>query len=56
MPGDETSASENWPRCLAIVPAFNECAAIASVVEDLNALHWVDVVVIDDGSGDGTAA
>ena len=38
------------------MPAFNECAAIASVVADLNALHWVDVVVIDDGSGDGTAA
>jgi glycosyltransferase involved in cell wall biosynthesis len=38
------------------VPAFNERAAIASVVADLRALSWVDIVVIDDGSGDGTAA
>jgi glycosyltransferase involved in cell wall biosynthesis len=56
VPGDKTSARENWPRCLAIVPAFNERAAIASVIEELRALPWVDVVVIDDGSGDGTAA
>jgi glycosyltransferase involved in cell wall biosynthesis len=38
------------------VPAFNERAAIASVIADLRALAWVDIVVIDDGSGDGTAA
>jgi hypothetical protein len=52
----ETSASESRPRCIAIVPAFNERAAIASVIADLRALPWVDIVVIDDGSGDGTAA
>ena len=52
----ETSASESRPRCLAIVPAFNERAAIASVIADLRALSWIDIVVIDDGSGDGTAA
>jgi glycosyltransferase involved in cell wall biosynthesis len=56
VPGHETSASHKRPRCLAIVPAFNERAAIASVVADLRALPWIDVVVIDDGSGDGTAA
>lgn len=38
------------------MPAFNERAAIASVIADLRALRWVDIVVIDDGSGDGTAA
>jgi glycosyltransferase involved in cell wall biosynthesis len=54
--GPETSASENRLRCLAIVPAFNERAAIASVIEELRAIPWLDVVVIDDGSGDGTAA
>jgi glycosyltransferase involved in cell wall biosynthesis len=52
----ETSASDSWPRCLAIVPAFNERAAIAAVIADLHALPWLDIVVIDDGSGDGTAA
>jgi len=56
VPGPETHASENRLRCLAIVPAFNERAAIASVVQELTALSWLDVVVIDDGSGDGTAA
>ena len=52
----ETSAGENRLRCLAIVPAFNERAAIAAVIAELRALPWLDVVVIDDGSGDGTAA
>jgi glycosyltransferase involved in cell wall biosynthesis len=56
VPGHETSASQRRPRCLAIVPAFNERVAIASVIADLKAYPWVDVVVIDDGSGDGTAA
>jgi glycosyltransferase involved in cell wall biosynthesis len=55
VPGSETSASENRLRCLAIVPAFNERAAIASVIAALRELPWLDVVVIDDGSGDGTA-
>lgn len=41
---------------LAIVPAFNEEKAIQSVVKELNALDIpIDVVVIDDGSDDGTA-
>ena len=38
------------------MPAFNERTAIASVIADLRSLGWVDIVVIDDGSGDGTAA
>jgi glycosyltransferase involved in cell wall biosynthesis len=54
--GPETSASENRLRCLAIVPAFNERFAIASVIAELQTMPWLDVVVIDDGSGDGTAA
>jgi glycosyltransferase involved in cell wall biosynthesis len=54
--GQETSATESRPRCLAIVPAFNERASIASVVAGLRSVPGVDIVVIDDGSGDGTAA
>jgi glycosyltransferase involved in cell wall biosynthesis len=38
------------------VPAFNERDAIAFVIADLRTLPWIDIVVIDDGSGDGTAA
>ncbi|MDX6641483.1 MAG: hypothetical protein QOF12_2494 [Solirubrobacteraceae bacterium] len=43
-------------KLLAIVPAYNEADAIASTVADLraNAPRW-DVVVVDDGSTDGTA-
>ena len=43
-------------RCLAIVPAFNERDAIGAVVADLQSSAHVDVLVVDDGSGDGTAA
>jgi glycosyltransferase involved in cell wall biosynthesis len=47
---------QNTPRSVAIVPAFQERASIARVVEDIKRLSSADVVVIDDGSGDGTAA
>ena len=52
----EGAAGAPLPRCLAIVPAFNERDAIASVIADICARSRVDIVVIDDGSGDGTAA
>jgi glycosyltransferase involved in cell wall biosynthesis len=43
-------------RHLAIVPAYNEAGAIAATVADV-ALHTdFDVLVIDDGSTDDTAA
>ena len=44
-------------RALVIVPAYNEAEAIEGVVRDL-ARHapWADVVVINDGSSDATAA
>jgi glycosyltransferase involved in cell wall biosynthesis len=45
------------PRCLAVVPAYNEAHTVADVVQ---ALHreapTFDVVVIDDGSTDDTAS
>jgi glycosyltransferase involved in cell wall biosynthesis len=47
---------QNRPRSIAIVPAFQERESIARVVEDIRRLSSADVVVIDDGSGDGTAA
>lgn len=44
-------------RYLAIVPAFNEVAAITATVEEiLQAAPDFDVLVVDDGSTDGTAA
>jgi glycosyltransferase involved in cell wall biosynthesis len=42
---------------VAIVPAFREEAAIAAVVEEIRAFdEAIDVLVVDDGSPDGTAA
>lgn len=38
-----------------VIPAFNEAAAIADVVQQLtNAAPWREILVIDDGSADGT--
>jgi glycosyltransferase involved in cell wall biosynthesis len=45
------------PRRIAIVPARNEEAAIAGVLDELRAYDpRLDVVVVDDGSVDATAA
>ena len=45
------------PRTVAVVPAFREEAAIAGVVAELRAFDpSIDVLVVDDGSTDGTAA
>jgi glycosyltransferase involved in cell wall biosynthesis len=44
-------------RLLVAVPALNEAAAIAQVLESLSAVHPLsDVVIVDDGSRDATAA
>lgn len=43
-------------RVLVAVPALNESAALGGVLESLAAVHPLrDVVVVDDGSRDGTA-
>jgi glycosyltransferase involved in cell wall biosynthesis len=43
-------------KLLAIVPAYNEAAAISATVRDINQhARAFDVVVIDDGSTDDTA-
>ena len=41
-------------RICALIPAFNESPHIAKVVAGVRQ-HVADVVVIDDGSSDGTA-
>jgi glycosyltransferase involved in cell wall biosynthesis len=44
-------------RTLVVVPAFNEAATVGRVVAEVRALPQApDVVVVDDGSSDGTGA
>lgn len=44
-------------RTLVVIPAFNESAALPGTIADLRAQHpELDVVVVDDGSADDTAA
>ncbi len=42
------------PIIYAVIPAYNEARRIASVVEQT--LHYLPVIVVDDGSQDDTAA
>lgn len=45
------------PRILIVIPAFNEEGSIGATLAELRrACPWADVVVVDDGSTDGTAA
>jgi glycosyltransferase involved in cell wall biosynthesis len=45
------------PRLLVAVPAYNEAGSVAAVVEAIHAhVSGADVMVIDDGSTDATAA
>lgn len=47
---------EKTPRVLAIVPAYNEAESIEATMADLaKDAPFVDVVIVDDGSTDGTA-
>lgn len=43
---------------IAVIPTYNEAESIKSLIERLEALkeHVSDIIVVDDGSGDGTEA
>ncbi|MEE8558080.1 MAG: glycosyltransferase family 2 protein, partial [Myxococcota bacterium] len=47
-------ADEFRSRTFVVVPAFNEASSVGRVVRELT-LVWPRVVVVDDGSSDGTA-
>jgi len=45
------------PQLSVLIPAYNEAATIARVIRAVQALAYeLEVIVVDDGSGDGTAA
>jgi glycosyltransferase involved in cell wall biosynthesis len=43
-------------RIAVVIPALNEAGCIRSLVNDLRAAYAVDVIVVDNGSTDATAA
>ncbi len=49
-------AKNGTGRLLVVIPALNEAACIGNVIEQVRSFPGIDVVVIDDGSTDETAA
>lgn len=47
---------ENFKKKLIIIPAFNEAQRIGRIIEEIKSQRFgVDILVVDDGSSDGTA-
>lgn len=53
--GIDTSSATRHPDVWIIVPAFNEATVIGAVITELRSV-FANVVCVDDGSTDGTAA
>ncbi len=52
-----TAATRALGRVLVLIPAYNEAGRVGPVVRDvIDALPGADVIVVDDGSADSTAA
>jgi glycosyltransferase involved in cell wall biosynthesis len=54
--GADQEPSRPQDRLLVVIPALNEAACIGDVIAQVRAHGGMDVVVIDDGSTDDTAA
>ena len=52
----ESEASPGATPTLVIIPAFNEEEALPAVIRELGRRAGLDVIVVDDGSTDRTAA
>jgi glycosyltransferase involved in cell wall biosynthesis len=53
--GETKMITQPAPRCLVIVPAYNEARSLPGLIEELRAVSQpLDVVVVDDGSLDGS--
>lgn len=53
----DNNTPQNSDRCLVIIPTYNEKENIESIIRYVFQLsHPFDILVIDDGSPDGTAA
>lgn len=57
--GPATAAPSGLPHISAVVPAYNAAAHIAACLDSILAQQgrwWLEVIVVDDGSTDATAA
>ena len=50
--GTKSKRAGREPRCVVVVPLYNEASVIAGVISDLRE-HFDRVVCVDDGSSDG---
>ena len=56
MPGDLEEAWARYPVISIVIPAHDEESTVAGAIERALAIRWpeIDVIVVDDGSTDGT--
>jgi len=53
---ERVATSRGADRLLVVIPALNEADCIGAVISETRALGSIDVLVVDDGSTDDTAA
>lgn len=53
---DQVNMAFNGKKVLVIIPAYNEEMSLPGVIRGINMFNGIDVVVINDGSKDGTSA
>ena len=56
MASKDHGAVATRPRAIVVVPTYNECDNIVQLIPDILRYPDFDVLVVDDGSPDGTAA
>lgn len=56
IPTTSAVEGDGQPRLLIMLPAYNEAGRIAPVIEGIRRHANADILVIDDGSSDGTAS
>ena len=58
LPAASADSSKHWPEVAVLIPARDEAASMGAVLESHRASAYpgkLTVIVVDDGSTDGTA-